>query len=227
MRPFVLLLALAGVARADLATDAGRDARGRAPLLRVELDSKPDAKDPSLVEATLRAVVLVAPDGKTLWRRPPPPNWMSTFPADKKLVAAYLRDPRAPLEAMGFPFSFTLTRADTIVVIGGEQLTVFARADGKVVFHELAGEIGFGALRYQHADATVECGERRVTRHVGATFVIDCGSRLVYDFGQGIHVFKTDPWGRAGTTMFPDVTAAKPQYEFPLDGARLVLKPTD
>ncbi|HZS36109.1 MAG TPA: hypothetical protein VFF06_04755 [Polyangia bacterium] len=227
MRWLLCTLMMAGVARADLAANGGGDREKSAPVLRLDLETAPYAAEPSLVNVTVRAFVLTAADGRTIWRRPPPES-LAAFQSDKRLLAAWRRDRRAPLETIGFPFVATALRPDDVVVIAFERLLVFARADGKLRHEETLGEAGFGGLSFAHADVTVECGARRVTRHVAAgQFLIDCGSRLIYYFNQGIYALDTSSYALAGTVMFPDVTPARPLYRYDLGGATVTLVPTD
>jgi hypothetical protein len=215
-------------ARADVAVEEPERAGG--PVLRAELDlvtGPTEPPPPPLRNWTVRALVLVARDGKTLWRRAPPPS-MAAVTAERKRVDSYRMRSRAPLEELGFPFVATDVRADSVVVIALESFVVFARSDGRVVHEETVPTIGFGSLPFAHADVTVQCGARRVSRRVAnAPWLIDCGPRLVYYFVQGIAVFDTASWKRFGGTMFPDVTPAAPRYPFEFDGAAVTFARVD
>jgi hypothetical protein len=221
-------LAWPGRAFADVAVEEPERASG--PVLRAELDLYPDAPEPPPPPYRywkVRALVLVAPDGKPLWRRAPPSS-MATVTAERKVVDAYRMRPRAPLETLGHPFLATDLRDGSIVVIAFEQLLVLSRADGHTVHEETVGTMGFGSLPFLHADVTVECGARRVSRRVSnAPWLIDCGPRIIYYFVQGMVVFDSASWKRVGGALFPDVTPPAPRYPFEFDGAAVTFARVD
>lgn len=139
MRVALVCCALAAAAHADVSTATPREGGKREPLLRLELSTRPNPEAPGVLDATVDAVVLRAPDGKTLWRRPPPAS-LAAFPLEKTAAAKYQRDQRAPLESLGWTFLGTLTRSDAIIVSGNEHIVAFARRDGRVLLDELQGE---------------------------------------------------------------------------------------
>lgn len=200
------------------------------PRLRLDFELVPYTihnDDPELVQAHVRSVALVEPGGKVRWRVPPP-KVLSTFLTMKPAATAYLADPEASLQTLGLSPGSSLVRPREVVLYANEHLLVFAARDGKVLFNEVQGMEGFGALPFRRARATFSCGGETATRDVAMEpFLLGCRDRLVVYFVQGYGVFSTSPWKRLGGEMFPDVPPGQSPWTFTRAGATLTITRID